>query len=63
MPVVNANSVDPDQTPHSAFSDLGIHCLLGTNGLREIYAIKNGLLEVKTKSAQSDKSSHLAPCG
>ena len=23
-----ANSVDPDQTPHSAASDLGLHCLL-----------------------------------
>ena len=22
-----ANSVDPDQTPHSAVSDLGLHCL------------------------------------
>ena len=25
--VFNANSVDPDQTPHSAASDLGVHCL------------------------------------
>ena len=25
-----ANSVDPDQTPHSAASDLGLHCLLRT---------------------------------
>ena len=48
MPVVNANSVDPDQTPHSAFSDLGINCLLGTNGLREIYAIK-GVARSKNK--------------
>ena len=23
----NANSVDPDQTPHSVASDLGLHCL------------------------------------
>ena len=23
----NANSVDPDQTSHSATSDLGLHCL------------------------------------
>ena len=23
-----ANSVDPDQMPHSAASDLGVHCLL-----------------------------------
>ena len=22
-----ANSADPDQTPHSAASDLGLHCL------------------------------------
>ena len=25
--VLNANSVDPDQMPHSAASDLGLHCL------------------------------------
>ena len=25
-----ANSVDPDQTPLSAGSDLGLHCLLKT---------------------------------
>ena len=24
---LNANSVDPDQTPRSAASDLGLHCL------------------------------------
>ena len=24
--VLNANSVDPDQTPRSAASDLGLHC-------------------------------------
>ena len=23
----NANSADPDQTPHSVASDLGLHCL------------------------------------
>ena len=27
IPVLNANSVDPDQTPGSAASDLGLHCL------------------------------------
>ena len=31
-----ANSVDPDQTPRSVLSDLGLHCLLrskkGTHG-------------------------------
>ena len=26
IPVVNANSVDPDQMPYSAASDLGLHC-------------------------------------
>ena len=33
MPVVNANSVDPDQTPRSVASDLGLHCL--PNALRK----------------------------
>ena len=27
IPVLNANSVDPDQTPRSAVSDLDLHCL------------------------------------
>ena len=27
IPVFNANSVDPDQTPRSAASDQGLHCL------------------------------------
>ena len=27
MPVLNANSVDLDQTPRSAASDLGLYCL------------------------------------
>ena len=27
VPVLNANSVDRDQTPRSAASDLGLHCL------------------------------------
>ena len=43
MSVVNANSVDPDQMPHSAVADLGLHCLpspiygmLATNWLRFI---------------------------
>ena len=26
-PVINASNADPDQTPHSAASDLGLHCL------------------------------------
>ena len=26
IPVVNANSVDPDQKQHSAMSNLGLHC-------------------------------------
>ena len=25
--IFDVNSVDPDQTPHSAASDLGLHCL------------------------------------
>ena len=31
MSVVNANSVDPDQTPQNAASDLGLHCLPMSN--------------------------------
>ena len=27
MAEIFANSEDPDQTPHSAASDLGLHCL------------------------------------
>ena len=27
IPVLNVNSEDPDQTPRSAASDLGLHCL------------------------------------
>ena len=41
IPVLNANSEDLDQTPHSAASDLGLHCLsmsifetLGIHGLK-----------------------------
>ena len=30
MAKVFANSGDPDQTPHSAASDLGLHCLPST---------------------------------
>ena len=40
IPVFNANSAGPDQTPRNAASDLGLHCLpmsfygtLGINGL------------------------------
>ena len=35
-----ANSEDPDQTPHSAASDLGLHCLpitlLGVSSLQRV---------------------------
>ena len=27
IPVLNTNSVEPDQLPHSAVSNLGLHCL------------------------------------
>ena len=40
LPVFNANSVDPEQTPHSVASDQGLSCFqcpfygtLGINGL------------------------------
>ena len=28
FPLFNANTVDPDQTPRSVASDLGLHCLV-----------------------------------
>ena len=43
IPILNANSVDPDQTPRYVASELGLHCLplglhfygtLGINGLK-----------------------------
>ena len=30
IPVLNANTIDPDQMPHSVASDFGLHCLLIT---------------------------------
>ena len=27
LPVIKADSADPDQMPHSVASDLGLHCL------------------------------------
>ena len=46
IPIFHANSVDPDQTPHSAASDLGLHCLSVSllrdarfvNGFRDLFA-------------------------
>ena len=56
--VFNANSVDPDQTPHSVASDLGLHFLTmsfsgttGLNGLKDSLDISN--LKVDTKSVVS----------
>ena len=47
MPCNNANSVDPDKTPRSAVSDLGLHCCQcpfhGTPGL-------NGLTDFSLKT-------------
>ena len=45
IPVLNANSVDPDKIPHSEASDLGLHCQrpfywrLGINGLKLFFVI------------------------
>ena len=38
-----ANNVDPDQTPHNAASDLGLHCL------HEATGISINMVIVKTK--------------
>ena len=43
-----ANSGDPDQVPHSAVSDLGLHCLpitlLGVSGLQWVNVFYRSLL-------------------
>ena len=50
--MLNANSVDPDQTPSSVASDLGLHYLpmsllwyAGFNGLKQICAVQRKYLE------------------
>ena len=43
LPVFNANSVDPDKTPRSAASNLGLHCLLMSHGMLGL----NGLVNKK----------------
>ena len=43
IPVLYASGVDPDQMPHSAASDLGLHCLpiilLGVSNLKWVKEI------------------------
>ena len=48
---LNVNSVDPDQTPRFAASDLGLHCQCP---LHEILGI-NGLITVPVKIWQNRK--------
>ena len=50
--VFNANSVDPDQTPHNAASDQGLHCLpislfgmLSINGLNSLLKTEEPVIE------------------
>ena len=45
IPVLNANSVDPDQTPLSAVSDLGLYCLpISLLWAENRYAFRRGKL-------------------
>ena len=41
IPVFHANSEDPDQTPPSAASDLGLHCLSMSLLWDELYGKQN----------------------
>ena len=43
------NSVDPDQTPHLAASDLGLHCLFENTGMLWQYRSQN-FVEIVTSS-------------
>ena len=65
MPVFNANSVDLDQTPRSAASDLGLHYLpmsicvtLGINGLmkKPLHLINRNNKNIN--AAQLEKKAH-----
>ena len=42
IPALNTNSVDPDQTPRSVASDLGLHCLPVMGCHKCIYSLENG---------------------
>ena len=53
MAVVNANSVDPDQTPRSLASDLGLHCL----PMSHLWDTRHGW--VKTMSELAGKALYL----
>ena len=41
---VRANSLDPDQMPHSVASDQGLHCLPSFSDFRHIEKRSNGLV-------------------
>ena len=48
-----ANSEDPDQTPHSAASDLGLHCLPVTLlGVSRLQWVKRNSILQDTKNSQ-----------
>ena len=50
-----ANSEDPDQTPHSSASDMGLHCLpitlLGVSRLQWVKHLKTQLLTIALDKA------------
>ena len=51
-----ANSGDPDQTPRSAASDLGLHCLLSTLlRVSRLQWVKSILVTLKTEYLLSTK--------
>ena len=62
MVEIFANSGDPDQTPHSAASDLDLHCLpvtrLGVSSLQRV-KVKAMLLKNLSEAQDIDKSYNL----
>ena len=61
-----ANSVDPDQTPRFAMSDLGLHCLsmsllgtLGINGLIKWLSTRKTFLSCRICSKYWDRQTGL----
>ena len=67
IPLLNANSVDPDQTPRSVESDLGLHCLpmsliwdiwhKWVNSLSKIFLKQRNIKEASVFKFTSPKSS------
>ena len=64
MPVVNANSVNPDQTPRSAASDLGLRCLAMSHlwDARHKNVKGKWYVQVNNVDAQTGRTLYMSQC-